>query len=1021
MPASPPQQWYEPVDAALYRAATGSGALAPSWWPDLDEDSGLDEACRWIAEVWSDARTADAVALASPSLAARIGEICAGRPVTAAQARSVLVSLARYLLRMSGRPTPFGLFAGVAALEFDDEPSVTWEPGRQWIRTQAHAVWLAQIIARLEANAELRSRLPATMNDLVFERGDRLIVPWQPHGTDPTRTPAAQVSLRLTPSVRIAREQARVPVVLADLAGKIAAELPDLPASVIDTLLAHLIGCGVLITALRPPSTCRDGLAHLLDQLTAANADTIPDLQPLLAGLDDIAALLADGRPEAGARMRELADVEHPVTADLRVGGQMVLPPIVAAEAAAATGALARLTPHPDGGPGWRTYHEAFLSRFGAHALVPVTMLVDPVAGLGYPAHFTEPSGDLPSTLTVRDARLLRLAQQATLNGAREVVLDDAFIDDLHDPAALRVPPHLEMCAQLWAPSLYAVANGEFRLVLSAFSRTGTALTGRFIDLLAEPDRQRHHRAYNRLPTGVDGAIAAQLSFPPIHAHLENVARAPQLLPTLVTVAEHRPDAGDRIALEDLAVTADNHGMYLVSLSRRRVVEPMLANAAARRVVPPMIRLLFEIPRARRAASSPFAWGAARCLPFLPRVVYGRTVLAMARWSLTSDSLPAAGLPDRQWRAEFEALRHRVGLPDTISVGDSDLRLRLALDEPMDLAILRDHLDKARTSASTVMISEAGTPTDHGWFHGRAHEIIVPVASTRPATPAPKILARPGPLTLLRPDRGVLPGTGRILYAKLYGDPQTFDLILAEHLPELLAAWSTPPRWWFIRYRDPHPHLRLRLYPDEHGTAFTQVGTWAERLRDWGLISDLTFATHVPETARYGDGPAQEAIEALFAADSAAVLAQLTTLRADRTLPSLALTAAGHVDLIAAMTGGTTAGMRWLIDHPRSGPATSPGRDVVRRATQLSEANAVAALPAGDRIIQAWAARRAAAGAYRRHLETGLLEAAPVIWSLLHMNHIRSIGIDPDSEHTCQRIARAVVLACTHRPAGRGR
>lgn len=555
--------------------------------------------------MWSDARTADAVTVASPSLAARISGVCAGRQVTAGQVRSAMVSLARYLLRMSGRPTPFGLFAGVAALDFDRKPSVSWEPNRQRIRARAHAVWLARLIGRLEAHTKLRHRLQAVVNDLAFERGDRLIVPWQPHGTDPTRPPTTRVSLRLTPAVRIAVDSARTPLALSELAGKITAKLPDLPATVVDALLAQLVACGVLITALRPTSTCRDALAHLLDQLSAVNADTIPDLRPLLADLRGIAALLDNRRPAAAARMRELADVEHPMTVDLRVGDRMVLPPIVATEAAAATGALVRLTPHPDGVPGWRAYHKAFLSRFGAHALVPVTMLLDPVTGLGYPAHFTEPTADLPRAMTVRDARLLRLAQQAALDRAHEVILDEEFIDGLHgeNPAGLRVPPHLEMCAQLWAPSLDAIAAGEFRLALSALSRTGTALAGRFIDLLAEPDQQRRHRAYTRLPSSVDGALTAQLSFPPIHARLENVAHAPQLLPTLVTVAEHRPAAEDRITLDDLAVTADNHSMYLVSLSRRQAVEPILANAAARHIMPPIIRLLFEIPRTRRAAS----------------------------------------------------------------------------------------------------------------------------------------------------------------------------------------------------------------------------------------------------------------------------------------------------------------------------------------------------------------------------------------------------------------------------------
>lgn len=1040
-------QWYQPVDAALYRAVLHPGALPPSHhWPDLDGDRNAVQACEWIARVWSQAHVAEAVTVASPSLAARISRICDGSPVRTAQARSVLVPLARYLVRMSGRPTPFGLFAGVGPVEFAADPPGVWKPDRVRVRTRAHTVWLARIIAGLEGHAELRRRLLVVLNDLAFARGDRLIVPWQPHGTDPAKTPAAQVSLRLTPAVRAAVDAARAPLVLSDLVEKLAAELPELPTAVTEALLAHLVGCGVLITALRPPSTCGDGLAYLLGELAAAGADTIGELRPLMTDLDQLTADLtgkppAERRLTATARMREMAGVECPMAVDLGFDTPLVLPSIVAREAAAATGALVALTPHPDGVPGWQDYHEAFLARFGAHALVPLARLVDPVAGLGYPGHFTAP--DTPPSLSGRDAGLLRLAQQAALDGAQEVVLDKAFLDSLRaqHAAELRIPPHLEMCAQVWAPSMQAVKAGRFRLVLSALSRTGLALTGRFLDLLPPPEQRHRHHAYRELPTGVDGAIAAQLSFPPIHAHLENVARAPQLLEALVCVAEHRCGPGDQIPLDDLAVTADNHGMYLVSLSRRRVVEPTLANAAARRVMPPMVRLLFELPRARRAASSPFAWGAARCLPFLPRVVYGRTVLAMARWTIPTGDLPAADLPDRQWRAEFQKLARRLMLPGTVSVGDSDLRLRLRLDEPMDLAVLRDHLDKARAAADTVMISEAGTAEDHAWLDGCAHEIIVPVASTRPAAPAPTALARPGPLRTVRPDQGVLPGTGRILLAKLYGDPEVFDLLLTEHLPALLAMWPTPPPWWFIRYRDPRPHVRLRLHLGHHPqqsspaqgkccgcasscgrcSAFTKVGAWAERLRDHGLIGELVFDTHVPEITRYGDNSAMRAAEALFAADSTAVLAQLRTLRDDRALPRPALTAAGQLDLVAALAGGTTAGMRWLIDHPAVGPATAPGRELVHRALQLTETAAIEALPHGEQLLHAWAVRRAAATSYRDHWRTASVPQDSVIRSLLHMNYIRSTGIDPDGEHTCQRLVRAVALAHAARRPTHGR
>ncbi len=45
----------------------------------------------------------------------------------------------------------------------------------------------------------------------------------------------------------------------------------------------------------------------------------------------------------------------------------------------------------------------------------------------------------------------------------------------------------------------------------------------------------------------------------------------------------------------------------------------------------------------------------------------------------------------------------------------------------------------------------------------------------------------------------------------------------------------------------------------------------------------------------------------------------------------------------------------------------------------------------------------------------GELEPHEVVASLLHLHHARAIGIDPDSERTCHRLARAAALAHTNR------
>lgn len=338
----------------------------------------------------------------------------------------------------------------------------------------------------------------------------------------------------------------------------------------------------------------------------------------------------------------------------------------------------------------------------------------------------------------------------------------------------------------------------------------------------------------------------------------------------------------------------------------------------------------------------------------------------------------------------------------------------------MDLALLRAHLDRA---GDTATMSEAPTASEHGWFAGRAHEIVIPLGSTTAPAAAPAIVTSTGPLPVIRREHGILPGS-HILFAKVYGHPDVFDTILANHLPALLSTWDEPPMWWFIRYRDPAPHLRLRLHlPSCHdyGQAAVRVGAWAAELRRRGLIGDLTLDTYHPETARYGSGAAQAAAQAVFSADSAAVLTQLTALAASRETHPHALTAASLVDLTIAMRGSLPAGTHWLIDHAHPGPAAACDRGVLRQAVSLADLGgdraALHTRPGGPRIAAAWQARREAVVTYADRLPTDAahVQLDQVLASLLHLHHVRVHGFNTDSERLCRRLARAVALAWSAR------
>ncbi|GLZ16440.1 hypothetical protein Acsp04_66750 [Actinomadura sp. NBRC 104425] len=1012
-------------------------------WPELTGPVDPSGWRAWLEEIWQGA-TADAIQLASPVLAQRVEAIRAGRAVSPKVMRRAVVSVVRYLLREASRPTPFGLFAGVADLEFSDAANtdtnaaeVRWGEAHRAV-ARADDEWLNQVITELEACTPLLQRLPVAISTLRQLRGDRLTVP----------SGSGHVDIRYSPAVRAVEAAASTPIVFEDLAASLAERFPSVAAPRIVALLTELLHRRFLVSCLRAPATTVDALGHLVEQLRRVGAAQIAPIRAAVAELEAVHAELQrhnDAAPADRAglrnrldqRMRALAHVQRsPLVVDLRLDCEVRLPGSVARDMAAAASALLRLTAQPGGWATWREYHAAFLDRYGTGALVPISEVLDPGTGLGYPGGYPgalipEPAAgtELQNRPAGRDAGLLALAHRAIIDDTGEVVLDDSTIDELGaDMQQVRIPPHVEISARIHAVDLAALQRGDYTLTVAPARAAGT-MTGRFTGPCSPLAR-----VFARVPTAVRGAVAAQVSVPMAYPHADNVARTHLFVPHLIALGEHRAidghgthddhdkdgDGGDGpclIGVDDLAITADFDQLYLVSRRLGRVVEPHVFHALRLdKQPPPLARFLVALVRGRTATYTEFDWGAADELPYLPRVRYGRCVLAPARWRVTADDLPGPNVDWPSWTAALKEWRRRWRTPAVVEMREDDRALRLDLNEPAHVAVLRDHLHRA----GHAVLVEAHDPAGDGWLHGHAHQVAAVMLSTRPPMPSP--LAEGRELVTVTNTHGQLPGApnARWLSAKLYAPPDLYTQIIATHLPTLLEELADTlgrqPDCWWLRYRDPTDpdHLRLRLAvtgPQQYGACAATVGGWADRLCAHRLARRLTLDTYYPEVGRYGDGPALQAAEQVFVADSAAVQAQLAL--PEREMPDPAVPAAANfIAIAAAFTGDTAAGMHWLINHATSPAYTAATAPLDRsvRAHGIALATGAAPLPHWETLEPLWQTRSAALTHYRRHLPTGL-NADLVLASLLHMHHIRARGINRPAERQALLLARAAALS----------
>ncbi|MFG3715993.1 lantibiotic dehydratase [Micromonospora sp. NPDC047730] len=694
------------------------------------------------------------------------------------------------------------------------------------------------------------------------------------------------------------------------------------PASVTDAerLLAELVHSGVLLSALRPPMTATDPAAHV------ARHYAIPQL---------------------GSR----------VAIDLRADIAVTLPPPVLREAERAASTLVAVA--PPHAVGWAEYHNAFIERWGPGAAVPIR---DVLNVLGFPAGYRGSTRRAPALFSARDRLLGQLAQQAALDGCAEVVLDDVLIDRLRGDDDRPPIPHTELRFTLAADTPHDLDRGAFTLTVLSGSRHAGVAAARFLHLLTAAELAGFQQVYRNLPTALPGAATVQLSGPPLDARLTAVARAPELLPVLPVGDFHLAPPW---TVEDLAVTGDGRRLWLVSLATGQPVEPLLFNSVLLPTLQqPLMRFLAEIWTAWTAPCSRFDWGHASGLPFLPRIRRGRTIVHPARWIIDSTVLPAPGTAWPQWRAAWQRHRQQRHIPQQVLVGDDDIRLRLDLDEDAHLAVLRDHLDRHPRTVTTEAAGAAG------WIDDRPAELLLTLTHSAPATRA------------TRPARTATtaqhwPGRSGWLEAHLHG---RLDDILTDLAGR--PADHLPAGWWFLRYPDPEPHLRLRIPlpdADRFADASRHLAGWVQHLHDDAVVHDYSLHPYRPET-RHGAAATLAAAERVFAADSRAALHRLT---GDRQ----AATAAG---MIAIADGFTGDGPRWLATHVahRTGPRLDPA--------QLEQARR----PVHDERLAA------ALAAYRSLVVHDGLDPDEVLGDLLHLHHARMIGVDLASERHCLRLAR---------------
>jgi lantibiotic biosynthesis protein len=947
------------------------------------------------------------------------------------QNQSAQGKLLRYQIRMSTRPTPYALFAGAALCEFGRTTNCRLEPTSAFFRARPDMGWLLSFVDSLESRPELFCKLQMIAHAAAFEVAGRIFL------NDPTplkEQPYAPTSIRATGAVRTALSRARSYIPYDDLV-KDLCRIKGGETSKAEHLIAELWKQGLLLTNLRPSLTASDPATHVVRQLlsiTTSHAEAI-QVQAMLEGLANWAklepAVAANMWSALEARMRILhSSIDVPLEVDLALSmSSAVITNQVAQEAARAADLLLRLTTLPHGMPHLNGYRAAFESRYGHDREVPLLELLDPNYGLGPPSTHGLNSVD-PQRLAVRNETLHTIALNATKDRCLAVEIDDDALARLTtwDISAESLPLSLDICVFLIASSAAAIDAGEFLVAIGPNVGGGQAgrYLGRFGDLLGSRVNHALTEVAHSEALHAPEATWTELVYLPRRLRSANVV-------VRQSVLNHEIDIGvspgvpldHTISLDELSVSVRKGRFRLRWSGTNADIIVRAGHMLNTLQAPTVCRFLSDIAEDGVAQFLGFDWGPTATYPFLPRLQNRRVILSPARWRISA-AFRNAELPvdESGFQRHLSDFRERWNVPRYVYLVEGDNRLLLDLEAPKQADELRKEVAKIR-DLGTVILQEALPGPEHAWLEGTdGHyiaELVVPLVR-RPRTDDSRILTEQLeiaehpvlPAPIVSPFTRSRPPGSDWLFLKIYCPVAFQDELLVTSVREFCQETSRAGMlngWFYIRYTDPDPHIRIRFRGDPEWLLrrlFPDVCSWCADLIADGLCQRFSFDTYEREIERYGGLEGMAVGEAIFTSDSPAAVDILALLRTTPELDRLTALIVSVDDLLSGLGLDEIQRLDWYANRVSSRKAAGDEfrqrKNVLRFI--LGSINGIKSLPGSDVFARVLGQRRSSlkvvADTFLELHEGRTLNKSrnSILESIVHMHCNRLAGNDVSIE-----------------------
>jgi lantibiotic biosynthesis protein len=851
------------------------------------EKGDISAICRKICENKS---FQEAVYIASAEFFREIQDYLSGPPGDIKRARKIEFSIYKFFSRMCTRCTPYGLFASITTGSVSDHTDLTVHSnGKVTRKLRLDMVYLNELADQMLRYDRIRSVVKFIPNSSVYKVGNnyRFI----DHSYEGflrnyklSGVPSNPVLKKLLDNIQKGATIAEMTDLLSDFAYS-EAEISE--------YLNELISGQILVCELECNVTGGDYLLRLIKFLENHH---LHDSQYYIV-LSEVYQRIEDiNSHHTIGDYNKVIELLEPLGINIdpsRIFHLDTIKPAVNASidkkiAVSIQEAIFILSSFARPDSGRKNTLDQFITAFEEKyeaAAIPLAEALDAEIGIGYVENPATKDllSEAPQAKWSKSAKAkLNILQECWKTGTSVYYLKGNEIPD-------RYKSETKLSSSCAA--FFSIYNGEGEPLIhitNISGSTGINLLGRFCN--SDANLKRHVESFlNKIEEGCpeNRRVAfAQIAHLP-QSRLGNVLQRPHLNEFEIPYLAHSTlPLDNQIKLQDLYLKIIDKKIYLFSKKLNKVVTPRVASAYNynNSAELPIHKFLCEL-QYQDVSSLFWDWEFFNEEKHLPRIQYKNIILSPALWNIKKEMLAQhkpSNIEDIVHRF-MKVLRPQLNIPVFINLLDSDnsLVLNLSLYQHCEY-LVKECLKKGLIRISERLGAQFApiVKDEHGQKF--ENEIILPLY-TRHKNLAPPEWARITDVDERK--RTFVPGS-EWLYIKIYATYSVTESILEKlyfSCFAFLIRKKLVKKWFFIRYVDPKPHLRVRFLLENPGDSVMVLKLLHDKLAYYiknRYIEKIQVDTYKREMERYNFHLIEES-ETLFYLNSSLIVKLIKSIGLD--------------------------------------------------------------------------------------------------------------------------------------------